>query len=175
MPLRLYDAFVPNAQQQLGALLNLIDKGEAHCRENDLDDRELIEAKLAEDMWPLPWHVRSCWVQTGYTIRCFEQGEFTPDFSALPETWADMRAMTKDAIAELDAVDPETLEGFADKTIGFVMNGKRMMEMTGQNFLLSFSQPNLYFHATTFYDILRMKGVAIGKRDFLGRMRIIGQ
>jgi len=37
---------------------------------------------------------------------------------------------------------------------------------------MSFSQPNFYFHAATAYDIARAKGVAIGKRDFLGRMRI---
>ena len=48
------------------------------------------------------------------------------------------------------------------------------MELTAQDFLLSFTQPNFFFHATTFYDILRMKGVALGKRDFLGAPRIIG-
>ena len=42
------------------------------------------------------------------------------------------------------------------------------MEFSGQNFLLGFSQPNFYFHATTFYDILRMKGVPLGKRDYMG-------
>ena len=43
---------------------------------------------------------------------------------------------------------------------------------TAEGFLLSFSLPNFYFHATTAYDILRSKGVPIGKRDFLGRMRL---
>jgi hypothetical protein len=47
------------------------------------------------------------------------------------------------------------------------------MELKGRDFLLSFSQPNLFFHATTFYSILRMKGVPLGKLDFVGEMRLI--
>ena len=43
---------------------------------------------------------------------------------------------------------------------------------TTENFLLSFALPNFYLHATTAYDILRMKGVPLGKIDFLGQMRI---
>jgi hypothetical protein len=48
---------------------------------------------------------------------------------------------------------------------------KRPLDFTAENFLLSFSQPNFYFHAATTYDILRWKGVRIGKRDFTGRLR----
>ena len=48
------------------------------------------------------------------------------------------------------------------------------LPFTAENFLLSFSLPNFYFHATTAYDILRHKGVPIGKRDFMGRMRMKG-
>ena len=43
---------------------------------------------------------------------------------------------------------------------------------SNENFVLSFSLPNLYFHATTAYDILRMQGVGVGKRDFLGQLRM---
>jgi hypothetical protein len=79
-----------------------------------------------------------------------------------------MRAQVAATLDGLAKVTPEELEAVADSTIGFVLGGKRLMEFTGQNFLLSFSQPNVYFHATTFYDILRMKGVPLGKRDFMG-------
>ncbi len=50
--------------------------------------------------------------------------------------------------------------------------GKNELPFTNRNFLLSFSLPNFYFHATTAYDILRMLGVPLGKRDFLGNMKI---
>lgn len=49
---------------------------------------------------------------------------------------------------------------------------ERIMPFTAENFLLSFSLPNFFFHATTAYDILRHNGVAIGKRDFMGKPRM---
>jgi hypothetical protein len=50
--------------------------------------------------------------------------------------------------------------------------GERQADFTAENFLLSFSQPNFYFHATTAYAILRWKGVPLGKRDYTGRLRL---
>jgi hypothetical protein len=46
------------------------------------------------------------------------------------------------------------------------------MSFTVENFILSFSLPNFYFHATTTYDMLRMAGVPLGKMDFLGELRV---
>lgn len=174
MALTLHEAFVPYAKQILGGLRNMIDKGEAHCAEHSLDASELIDAKLADTMWPLPWHVRACWVHSAFAIGLYPTGVFSPDFTEIPGTWDAMRAMVDDAVAKLDAVTVEELEEIADKPIDFQLGGKTLMSLTGQNFLLSFNQPNFYFHATTFYDILRMKGVALGKRDFMGAPRVIG-
>ena len=174
MPITLHEAFVPAAKQILGGMRGLIDKAEAHCADNAIDPAELYEAKLAETMWTLPWHVRACWVHSGFAINLYKTGAFSPDFTELPADWDAMRAMIDDAIAQLDAITPDDLEALSDKTIGFELGGKRLMEMTGQNFLLSFNQPNLYFHATTFYDILRMKGLPLGKRDFMGTPRVLG-
>lgn len=168
MALTLYDAFVPSCRQILGGMNGVIDKAEAHCAEHGIDPAEMIEAKLADTMWNLPWHVRSVWVHSAYVISLLPTGEFSPDFTELPGDWDAMRAKIKRTLDELAQVTPDQLEEVSDKTIGFVLGGKRLMEFTGQNFLLGFSQPNFYFHATTFYDILRMKGVPLGKRDFMG-------
>ena len=175
MAISLYEAFVPSSQQILAALSGLIDKGEAHVKANGLDDGELINATLHETMWTLPWHVRAVWMHTAYTFDQMPTGEFSPDFTDIPDSWETMRAMVADAQATLAALTPADVDAIADKTIGFVLGGERVMEFTGTNFLLSFNQPNAYFHATTFYDILRMKGVEIGKRDFLGPVRFLGQ
>lgn len=174
MALTLHEAFVPSAMQILGGMKGLIAKAEAHCAEHGIDASELIDAKLAETMWTLPWHVRACWVHSGFAIGLYPSGAFSPDFTQLPQDWDAMRAMVDDALAQLDAVTPEQLEELADKPVHFQLGGKTLMTLTGQNFLLSFNQPNFYFHATTFYDILRMKGVALGKRDFMGAPRVIG-
>jgi len=173
MALTLHDAFVPTAIQILGGLRGVIDKAEAHCEEHSLPASELIEGKLADTMWALPWHIRACWMHSGFAINHFKTGEFSPDFSDIPQDWDAMRAMVDDAIAQLEALTAQDLEDVADEPVAFVLGGKRLMEMTGQDFLLSFNQPNLFFHATTFYDILRMKGVALGKMDFTGALRVI--
>jgi hypothetical protein len=173
MSLSRHAAFVPSCQQVLAAMQRLVDKAEAHVRENGLADADLIEAKLADTMWPLPWHVRSMWVHSAYVIGLLPSGEFTPDFTDIPKDWDAMRKQIEAAQAGLEAVTESELEAIADKTVGFVLGGKRLMEMTGQDFLLSFSQPNFYFHATTFYDILRTKGLPLGKRDYMGAPRVI--
>lgn len=172
MALSLYQAFVPGCQQMLGALNTMIDKGEAFAAENAIPEDEMMGCRLAEDMWSLPWHIRSCWVHSAFVVSQLPTGEFSPDFTELPQSWDAMRAMIAETLNALSEVRPEELETVADKTVAFVLGGKRLMEFTGQNFLLSFSQPNLYFHATTFYDILRHRGVVLTKRDFLGQMRI---
>ncbi len=174
MPLTLHEAFVPSCQQILDGMRGLIDKGEAFVRDNGLDESELINASLVEGMWTLPWHVRACWVHSGYALGLIPSGEFTPDFTDVPKDWHSMRAMIDDALAKLDATSTNELEAIAGQTTGFVLGGKRLMEMTAQNFLLSFNQPNFYFHATTFYDILRMKGLPLGKMDYMGPIRILG-
>lgn len=172
MAISLYDAFVPSCQQILSGMDGLITKAEAHIAENGLSDADLIDAKLADDMWNTPWHVRSCWMHSAYTFDQMAGGEFTPDFTTVPDSWDAMRAMIAEAQDKLGALTEDDVEALADKTIGFVMGGKRLMEFTGQNFLLSFNQPNFYFHATTFYDILRHKGVALSKMDYMGPARI---
>lgn len=174
MVLSLHAAFVPSCQQILGGLSGLIDKGEAHVQEHGLNDADLIEAKLAENMWTLPWHVRACWMHSAYAFDQLPTGEFTPDFTTVPGSWSSMRAMVAEAQERLASLSVDEVEALSDKIVGFVLGGKRLMEFKGQDFLLSFSQPNFYFHATTFYDILRHKGVALGKRDYTGIPRILG-
>ena len=168
MPLTLHEAFVPGVMQILSGMHTVIDNAEAHCTAHGMDPGELYEAKLAETMWPLPYHVRACWVHSAYAIELYKTGEFSPDFTQLPGDWNAMRTMIDDTLAQLAQVDPDALDATAGDVIGFVLGGKRLLEMPAQKFLLNFNQPNFYFHATTFYDILRMKGVALSKRDFTG-------
>lgn len=174
MPLTLHAAFVPSCSQVLGGVRSMIDKAEHHAAENGMADAELMEARLAEDMWPLPWHVRSCWVQTKLALDLVPTGEFSPDFTDIPDSWDAMRAQTDEAIAALESASADALEQIAEREVHFVLGGKKLMHFTVSNFLLSFSQPNFYFHATTFYDILRMKGLPLTKRDFLHAPRVIG-
>ena len=82
-----------------------------------------------------------------------------------------MHGVLQTAVASLEAIDRETFDALAEKDTQFAF-GETRMPFTGANFLLSFAQPNFYFHATTAYAILRAQGVKLGKRDFMGMPRI---
>jgi hypothetical protein len=82
-----------------------------------------------------------------------------------------LRALVQKAIADLEALEPEAVDKLADVDTRFIA-GELSLPFSGAEFLLSFSQPNFYFHAAIAYAILRAEGVPLGKRDFLGRPRI---
>ncbi|MGN6451795.1 MAG: DUF1993 family protein, partial [Steroidobacteraceae bacterium] len=73
-----------------------------------------------------------------------------------------------DALQEVTPAEVNALEG---RDVVFQLRDFKM-PFTAKGFLLSFSLPNFYFHASTAYDILRWRGVRIGKRDFMGRLRL---
>ena len=77
----------------------------------------------------------------------------------------------ENARAEIAALDSDEINALAGRDAAFVF-GERRMEFTAKNFLLSFSMPNFYFHATTAYDILHAQGLKIGKMDFMARPRL---
>jgi hypothetical protein len=168
MSFTLYDAIVPTWQQILGSVVNLLDKAQAHCTEKNLPDSALIEARLADDMLPLGFHVRSVVTHSMGAIEGMRKGVFSPDRSPWPDNFAGLKAQVTQALAELAKLDPAEVNGFIGQDMRFEA-GERRMDFVAENFFLSFSQPNFYFHATTTYDIMRNQGLAIGKRDFMGR------
>ncbi len=171
MALTLYAATVPSYRQILAAVAGLLTKAQAFCAERGLAHAEIIQARLASDMFPFSFQVRST---VGHSIGAIEglrRGTYSPDRSPLPETFAELEKLIALADTALAALDPGELDTLAEREVLFV-SGERRLPFTGENFLLSFSQPNFYFHAATAYDILRWKGVPIGKRDFTGQLRV---
>ncbi len=171
MALSLYAATVPSYLQILRSVTGLLGKAQAFCAERSLAPEEIIEARLAPDMLPFAYQVRSTVTHSVGAIEGLRRGTFSPDRSAPPGSFAQLETLVRGAQTTLGALDPAELDGYADRDMLFV-SGERRLAFTGADFLLSFSQPNFYFHATTAYDILRWKGVAIGKRDFTGQLRI---
>jgi hypothetical protein len=171
MSFTLYDAVVPSWQQILGSVMNLLEKAQAHCAENNLPDSTLIEARLADDMLPLGFHVRSVVTHSIGAIEGVRKGVFSPDRTPWPDNFAGLKSQVAQALAEVAQIDPAEVNGFIGRDMRFEA-GERRMDFVAENFLLSFSQPNFYFHATTTYDILRHLGLPIGKRDFMGIPRV---
>lgn len=171
MTLSLYAATIPSYRQILGAVSGLLGKAETFCAEKGIEPPELIQARLAPDMLPFAYQVKSTAVHSLGAIEGVRKGVFSPDMTPPPETFAALGERIAAALSALEAIEPAEIESFIGRDMRFEF-GSRRIEFTAEEFLLSFSQPNFYFHASTAYDILRWKGLPIGKRDFLGRLRL---
>ena len=170
MSFSLYAATIPSYRQILSSVSDLLGKAEAFCAEKGVAPRDIIEARLAEDMLPFSYQVKSTAVHSLGAIEGVRRGVFLPDTTTPPDNFAALKTRIAQTIAALESIDPAEVDGFVGRDMRFAF-GERHIDFTAENFLLSFSQPNFYFHAATTYDILRCKGIAIGKRDFLGRTR----
>lgn len=173
MPLSLYDATIPTYLQILEASLGLIDKAQAFCAEGGMTEEALLAEHFGPDMLSLSWQLKWLTTHSVGAIAGVRAGTFSPDRSPPPESFAGLRELSTASIATLRTITPEEMEGLIGRDMIFSVPAANLrMDFTAENFLLSFSLPNFYFHATTAYDILRHKGVRIGKLDFLGRPRI---
>jgi uncharacterized protein len=170
MAFSLYAATVPSYQQILAAVSGLLGKAEAFCTEKGIAPQDLIQARLAEDMLPFAYQVKSTAVHSLGAIEGVRRGVFSPDTTPPPENFTALKARIAATLAALEAIEAAEVDAFVGREIRFAF-GDRHRDFTAENFLLSFSQPNFYFHATTAYDILRWKGVPLEKRDFMGRTR----
>jgi uncharacterized protein len=171
MTFSLYAATIPCYQQTLGAITGLLVSAENFCAEKHLAPQEILDARLAEDMLPFTYQVKSTAVHSLGSIEGVRRGIFSPDMTPAPQTFAALKARIAETLAALAAITPAEIDGFVGRDMLFEVRERRL-EFTAENFLLSFSLPNFYFHATTTYDILRWKGVPIGKRDYTGRLRL---
>ena len=170
MAFTLYAATIPSYLQILGSVSRLIGKAQSFCSDKGLEPEVLIQARLAENMLPFAYQVKSVAAHSIGAIEGVRKGTFSPDMTPPPATFEGLLERVDQTIAALQAVDADEVESFIGRPMCFEIGATRM-DFTGETFLLSFSQPNFYFHATTAYAILRSKGVAIGKRDFLGHVR----
>jgi uncharacterized protein len=170
MTFSLYAATVPSYRQILEVVSGLLGKAEAFCTENAIAPNDIIQARLADDMLPFTYQVKSAAVHSLGAIEGVRKGIFSPDTTPAPENFAALKARIAETLVALEAIEPAEVDAFIGRDMRFAF-GDRHIDFSAEEFLLSFSQPNFYFHAATAYDILRWKGVPIGKRDFLGKVR----
>jgi hypothetical protein len=170
MAISFYDVSVASYLQILGAASGVLAKGRAHCEKNGIDLGEVVETRLYPDMLPFRFQVVSLAHHSLGAIQAIEAGVFRPPAVA-GESYADLEKRVADARAGLQACTREAVDALEARDVVFKL-GERSMPFVARDFVLSFSLPNFYFHATTAYDILRVKGAPIGKRDFMGAPRI---
>ncbi|WP_336974374.1 DUF1993 domain-containing protein [Sphingobium aromaticiconvertens] len=168
MSLTLYAAVVPPFQKMLGNVRALLDKAEAHCAAQGIANENMLQAHLAPDMLPFAYQVKSTVVHSLGALEGVRKGLFSPDMTPPGETFAALAEKVDDARDVLAGLDPEEINSFEGHPMRFEIKAYHA-DFLAEGFLLTFSIPNFYFHVATAYDILRMKGVAIGKVDYLGQ------
>jgi uncharacterized protein len=171
MSFSLYDATIPSYRQTLGAIAGLLVTAEAFCAEKQLPPEAIIDARLTEDMLPFAYQVKSTAVHSLGSIEGVRRGVFSPDMTPPPQTFTALRTRIAETLSALESVQAAEINAFMGRDMRFEFR-ERSLEFIAEDFLLSFSLPNFYFHAATAYDILRWKGARIGKRDFIGRLRL---
>ena len=171
MKLSLYEASVPGYLQTLTAVSGFLDKGLAHCRENSMDAEAIVETRLYPDMLPLRFQIHSVVHHSLGTIEAMHSGVFKPPSDLPEDDYAGLQALVVRTREALQECQPDTINAREGAEIIFEFR-KNKLPFTTEGFLLSFSLPNFYFHAATAYDILRSKGVPLGKRDYLGALRM---
>jgi hypothetical protein len=167
MTFTLKDASAPIFVRGLTNLSHLIDKAVAA----GLGEAELMEARLAPDMKPFADQIRmasfsgrSCVARlTGQPWPKTEDNEASPD---------ELKATIAMSIAFIEGVDAAAFEGGETRAIALRLPGVDL-DFEGAGYLTSFAIPNFYFHVTTAYAILRHRGVALGKRDYLGQLALL--
>jgi hypothetical protein len=171
MAVSLYDLSVTNYLQTLGAVEGFVAKSLTHFTDNKVDANEVADVRLAPDMLPFRFQIHSTVHHSLGAIRGVQTGVFAPPPPVPALDFAGLHKQVSEAREELQKLKPDEVNGLAGKDMVFQMRDNKL-PFTAEGFLLSFSLPNFYFHATTAYDILRSKGVPLGKRDFLGRLRM---
>jgi hypothetical protein len=162
----MYEASVPVFTHVLANLAAILEKGQAHARARGIDPAELVNARLAPDMFPLSRQVQIATdVVKGFAARM--TGAEPPSWPDTESTFDELIARVGKAVDYLGSVEPSPLEGAADRTISFNIRGEPVT-FQGLAYLQKFVLPNLFFHTTITYAILRNNGVELGKRDFLG-------
>jgi hypothetical protein len=170
MSTSLYDATIRTYLQTLSAIERVLTRAAEHCPQQGLSLEELAEVRLYHDMLPFRFQVMSTINHSVNAIEGVRKGLFTPS-RGYTQDFAAMQKAVSEAVETLSKISADEVNGFEGREMFFEV-GENKLPFTAEDFLLSFSLPNFYFHASMTYGILRSKGVPLGKRDFLGRMRL---
>ena len=169
MTLELSDITLTPYRQTLGAVAGILTKG----REANIDLDEVLGFSLYEDMLPFSFQIHSVVHHSLGALKGLESGAFGPPQN-LPELdYAGLQKLVDDTRATVDAYDANKVNARTGGEVVFGFNDMRI-PFTSEGFVVTFSLPNLHFHATTAYDILRLKGVPLGKLNYMGQMQVKG-
>jgi hypothetical protein len=151
----------------LGNLSAILEKGAVYAAAKKFDSGVLLSSRLAPDMLPLSRQVQiACDIAKNSAARL--AGTEPPRFEDNEKTIEELRARIARTIDYLKSIPVSAFEGSEERDIK-VPARERPLEFKGLAFLQRWALPNVFFHVTTAYNILRHNGVDIGKQDYLGQ------
>jgi len=167
MSISMYQVSVPVFVRMLGNLRAILEKGAAYAEAKKFKPEVLLNSRLSPDMFPLTRQVQ---IATDQAKGCSARlaGVEVPKFEDNEASFEELYARIDKTLAFLKTLKPEQIDGSEGKDIT-LPSPRGPMEFKGQPYLLFFVHPNLYFHCTTAYAILRHNGVEVGKMDFVGK------
>ncbi len=167
MTISMYQASIPPLSRALNNLIAILEKGAASAEARKIDPSVLLNSRLYPDMFPLVKQVQvaSDIARRGAARLAGVEALSQPDTET---TFAELIVRLQKTNAYLETLTAAQIDGSESKSISLPV-GKETMEFEGLPYLVSFILPNVYFHVTTAYNILRHCGVEVGKRDFLGK------
>lgn len=163
-----YDAATPIFVRGLNVALHLIDKAEA----SGIPEAEVMEARLAPDMRPFSDQIRMSAFGARACVARLTGVEW-PKTDDSETSLGELRETVRMSIAFIEGIDSAKFQGAEGRRVEIRFPGVEL-DFDGSGYLTSFGIPNFYFHVTTAYAILRHRGVELGKRDFLGKLALIG-
>jgi uncharacterized protein len=166
MSLTMYTATVPTCTRALNNLAAILEKAAAHAEARKISPEVLLNTRLAPDMFPLATqiHIANDIAQGGAARLA---GAAVPAFEAKERTLAEWISATRSTVAYLNSLKPAQFEGSEDKAVTW-QTRTSTKNMQGTPYLFNHVLPNVFFHVTTAYDILRQSGLELGKMDYLG-------
>src|SRR5262245_55167383 len=167
MPFTMSKACLPALEMGLNALSGVLDKAEAFAAAKKIDGAILLNTRLAPDMFAL---VRQVQVATDLAKNGAARlaGVEPPRYEDKETTIAELKARVAKTVAFIKTLDSKQIDGAGGRQITFPLGPVNKGQMKGDDYLNHFVLPNVYFHLTAAYAILRHCGMDIGKQDFLG-------
>ena len=164
----MYSFSVPVFQRGLQNLSAYLDKIEAYAAEKAIAPGELVSARLIDDMLPLSGQYQRA-SDTAKLAVSRLAGIDAPRFEDNETTVAELRERLKKTQDFLATVTPATMEGSEAREVTITPGGNKIT-FKGEDYLTKFALPNFFFHVTTAHDILRSRGLPVGKMNYLGAL-----
>ena len=166
MTISMYQASIPAFVRALNNLAAILEKAAAHAQAKKIDESVLLNSRLFPDMFPLVRQVQLV-SDTAKSGAGRIAGVDFPSFDDKETTFQELSQRIRNTVSFLETLKPEQIDGTEDKTVSW-QTRTSTRSMQGLPYLMYHVLPNVHFHVTTAYAILRHNGVEIGKKDFLG-------